>query len=189
MEAPITAAGMWSKEFWPHGRDAQSIAFFKAPGIERLYSGVTGGPVQARRHRDGRRSPARNAGRAQVGLTPVWWQALSSWPARQRRLCSRATAAALAGPTPPSATTTSPTSASGPGCRSWSTCGDPLRTVPGGECGARTGGSGSGQLAQVGQDSHGPGAEEKPLEQILASALWHSADCARLPKGSADDPE
>jgi len=41
MEAPITAAGMWSKEFSPHGRDAQSIAFFKAPGIERLYSGVT----------------------------------------------------------------------------------------------------------------------------------------------------
>jgi hypothetical protein len=40
-EAPITAAGMWSKEFCPHGRDAQSIAFFNAPGIERLYSGVT----------------------------------------------------------------------------------------------------------------------------------------------------
>ena len=41
MEAPITAAGMWSNEFCPHGRDAQSIAFFNAPGIERLYSGVT----------------------------------------------------------------------------------------------------------------------------------------------------
>jgi hypothetical protein len=41
MEAPITAAGMWSKEFSPQGRDAQSIAFFSAPGIERLYSGVT----------------------------------------------------------------------------------------------------------------------------------------------------
>ena len=40
-EAPITAAGMWSKEFCPHGRDAQSIAFFNAPGMERLYSGVT----------------------------------------------------------------------------------------------------------------------------------------------------
>ena len=40
-EAPITAAGMWSKEFWPHGREAQSMAFFSAPGIERLYSGVT----------------------------------------------------------------------------------------------------------------------------------------------------
>ena len=36
---PITAAGMWSKEFCPHGRDAQSIAFFNAPGMERLYSG------------------------------------------------------------------------------------------------------------------------------------------------------
>ena len=32
---------MWSKEFWPHGRDAQSIAFFSAPGMDRLYSGVT----------------------------------------------------------------------------------------------------------------------------------------------------
>src|SRR5690349_14259738 len=41
IEAPITAAGRWWKEFWPHGRDAQSIAFFRAPGIERLYSGVT----------------------------------------------------------------------------------------------------------------------------------------------------
>lgn len=40
-EAPITAAGMWLNEFWPHGREAQSIAFFSAPGIERLYSGVT----------------------------------------------------------------------------------------------------------------------------------------------------
>ena len=29
-EAPITAAGMWSKEFCPHGRDAQSMAFFRA---------------------------------------------------------------------------------------------------------------------------------------------------------------
>ena len=37
----MTAAGMWSKEFWPHGRDAQSMAFFRAPGMERLYSGVT----------------------------------------------------------------------------------------------------------------------------------------------------
>ncbi len=37
----MTAAGMWSKEFCPHGRDAQSMAFFNAPGIERLYSGVT----------------------------------------------------------------------------------------------------------------------------------------------------
>ena len=25
----------------PHGRDAQSIAFFNAPGIDRLYSGLT----------------------------------------------------------------------------------------------------------------------------------------------------
>ena len=41
IEAPITAAGMWWKEFCPHGRDAQSMAFFNAPGIDRLYSGVT----------------------------------------------------------------------------------------------------------------------------------------------------
>ena len=37
----MTAAGTWLKEFWPHGRDAQSMAFFRAPGIDRLYSGVT----------------------------------------------------------------------------------------------------------------------------------------------------
>src|SRR5215212_1015343 len=41
MDAPITPAGMWWKEFCPHGREAQSMAFFKAPGMERLYSGVT----------------------------------------------------------------------------------------------------------------------------------------------------
>jgi hypothetical protein len=40
-EAPITAAGMWLNEFSVRGRDAQSIAFFIPPGIERLYSGVT----------------------------------------------------------------------------------------------------------------------------------------------------
>jgi hypothetical protein len=32
---------MWSNAFWPHGREAQSMAFFSAPGIDRLYSGVT----------------------------------------------------------------------------------------------------------------------------------------------------
>lgn len=41
IDAPITAAGMWSNEFCPHGREAQSIAFFNAPGMDRLYSGVT----------------------------------------------------------------------------------------------------------------------------------------------------
>src|SRR5436190_24027774 len=40
-DAPITAAGIWAKELLPQGREAQSIAFFSAPGIERLYSGVT----------------------------------------------------------------------------------------------------------------------------------------------------
>ena len=37
----MTAAGRFTKAFWPHGRDAQSMAFFSAPGMERLYSGVT----------------------------------------------------------------------------------------------------------------------------------------------------
>src|SRR3954453_14981236 len=41
MDAPITPAGRWWKDFCPHGREAQSMAFFKAPGMERLYSGVT----------------------------------------------------------------------------------------------------------------------------------------------------
>jgi hypothetical protein len=44
----MTAAGMWLKEFWPHGRDAQSMAFFRAPGMERLYSGVTKRTADAR---------------------------------------------------------------------------------------------------------------------------------------------
>jgi hypothetical protein len=37
----MTAAGRWSNEFCPHGREAQSMAFFRAPGMDRLYSGVT----------------------------------------------------------------------------------------------------------------------------------------------------
>lgn len=37
----MTATGMFTNELCPHGRDAQSMAFFSAPGIERLYSGVT----------------------------------------------------------------------------------------------------------------------------------------------------
>ena len=41
MDAPTTAAGISSREFCPHGREAQSRAFFSAPGIERLNSGVT----------------------------------------------------------------------------------------------------------------------------------------------------
>ena len=41
IEAPMTAEGLWVKAFLPYGRLAQSIAFFSAPGIERLYSGVT----------------------------------------------------------------------------------------------------------------------------------------------------
>ncbi len=41
MDAPMTAAGMWLNEFWPHGREAQSMAFLSAPGMDRLYSGLT----------------------------------------------------------------------------------------------------------------------------------------------------
>ena len=40
-DAPMMAVGFRANEFFPHGRLAQSIAFFSAPGIERLYSGVT----------------------------------------------------------------------------------------------------------------------------------------------------
>ena len=39
-EVPITPEGWFAKEFFPRGRLAQSIAFFRQPGIERLYSGV-----------------------------------------------------------------------------------------------------------------------------------------------------
>src|SRR6185295_8388951 len=40
-DVPMTAEGLRANEFLPYGRLAQSIAFFNAPGIERLYSGVT----------------------------------------------------------------------------------------------------------------------------------------------------
>ena len=40
-EVPITPEGLRANEFLPHGRLAQSIAFFSPPGIERLNSGVT----------------------------------------------------------------------------------------------------------------------------------------------------
>jgi hypothetical protein len=36
-----TAEGFRANEFVPQGRLAQSIAFLRAPGIDRLYSGVT----------------------------------------------------------------------------------------------------------------------------------------------------
>ena len=41
VDAPITAEGLRDSEFVPHGRLAQSIAFFRLPGMSRLYSGVT----------------------------------------------------------------------------------------------------------------------------------------------------
>src|SRR5215212_4307854 len=40
-DVPIIADGFRENEFLPHGRLAQSIAFLSAPGIDRLYSGVT----------------------------------------------------------------------------------------------------------------------------------------------------
>jgi hypothetical protein len=40
-DAPITADGLCANEFFPYGRLAQSMAFFKLPGMSRLYSGVT----------------------------------------------------------------------------------------------------------------------------------------------------
>src|SRR3954468_5736879 len=40
-EVPMIADGLRANEFLPHGRLAQSIAFLRTPGMERLYSGVT----------------------------------------------------------------------------------------------------------------------------------------------------
>ena len=40
-DVPMTADGLRANEFLPYGRLAQSIAFFNAPGMDRLYSGVT----------------------------------------------------------------------------------------------------------------------------------------------------
>ena len=37
----MDADGLRVKALVPYGRLAQSMAFFSAPGIERLYSGVT----------------------------------------------------------------------------------------------------------------------------------------------------
>ena len=40
MLVPITATGLFVERRVPRGRDAQSIAFFRAPGTDPLYSGV-----------------------------------------------------------------------------------------------------------------------------------------------------
>src|SRR5881275_2046155 len=40
-DVPMMADGFREKEFVPHGRLPQSMAFLSAPGIDRLYSGVT----------------------------------------------------------------------------------------------------------------------------------------------------
>jgi hypothetical protein len=36
-DAPMMPVGLRAKELVPHGRDPQSMAFFSAPGIDRLY--------------------------------------------------------------------------------------------------------------------------------------------------------
>jgi len=38
---------MWWNELWPHGREAQSMAFFRAPGMDLLYSGVMNSTASA----------------------------------------------------------------------------------------------------------------------------------------------
>ncbi len=40
IDAPAIATGLPAKELVPHGRLAKSMAFFRAPGMLRLYSGV-----------------------------------------------------------------------------------------------------------------------------------------------------
>ena len=40
-ELLIMPIGLPRNELFPDGRDATSMAFFRTPGIERLYSGVT----------------------------------------------------------------------------------------------------------------------------------------------------
>src|SRR6187200_1643779 len=40
-DVPMTPDGLRVNEFVPYGRLAQSIAFLRPPGIDRLYSGVT----------------------------------------------------------------------------------------------------------------------------------------------------
>jgi hypothetical protein len=53
--APMTAAGLLRSTVSANGRDAQSTAFFSAPGIDELYSGVANSSASARsisaRHR------------------------------------------------------------------------------------------------------------------------------------------
>ena len=36
----MTPAGLPSQTLWPYGREPMSIAFFRTPGTDRLYSGV-----------------------------------------------------------------------------------------------------------------------------------------------------
>src|SRR5664280_253954 len=45
--APMTAAGLLRRAAVANGREAQSTAFFSAPGIEELYSGVTNSRASA----------------------------------------------------------------------------------------------------------------------------------------------
>lgn len=61
-EAPMTAVGWLSNEFWPRGRDAQSIAFFSAPGTNWLCSAIDPTPRRRWRWRPSGRSPRRVVG-------------------------------------------------------------------------------------------------------------------------------
>jgi len=40
-EAPMMPVGLRANELAPQGREPQSMAFFSAPGMDRLYSGDT----------------------------------------------------------------------------------------------------------------------------------------------------
>ena len=40
-EAPMIPVGLRANELVPQGREPQSMAFFSAPGMDRLYSGET----------------------------------------------------------------------------------------------------------------------------------------------------
>src|ERR1041384_3032129 len=63
-DVPIIADGFRANEFFPQGRLAQSMAFLSAPGIERLYSGVTN-------------ITASTAATASLNATPIGGYALS----------------------------------------------------------------------------------------------------------------
>src|SRR6185437_3898199 len=82
-EAPITADGLRVNEFVPYGRLAQSIAFFRLPGMPRV---VLGGDEQHRVHRgDGVLEGA--TGRRVIGVeVPVVHGKVPDRDLRQRQI-------------------------------------------------------------------------------------------------------